>query len=162
MRNSWKVLLISGLLAGLWCQGASASAIYTFDGQDLAPIVDTIEDLPPADVTGWLVNFDPSNQWTSASNIATLRLWLDIVTEIAGDPTLVSEFSGFGQNSDETAAVYRWIVADTSAAAPAPTPEPATLGLLGGALLFFVFAAWRLQICLATKASSIPQSSTTS
>jgi PEP-CTERM motif len=147
MRNSAKVLLIPCLFAAWFCGSASAGTVDIYNGQDLTPLVDAIEDLPPADIVGWLTTFDPSNQWTSADNIATMKLWLDVVEEIGADPSLLSTFSGFGEDSAETAAVYQWVAADMPAGthsdtAPDSTPEPATLGLLGGALVMFALSSY--------------------
>jgi hypothetical protein len=115
-----KALLIPSLLAAwLWVANpAAAASITDWTTPDPSPFDDGTENVPPPEFSGWFVTFDPSNEWTSAANIATLESWLATAEQITDDP-----FTG------DTPPL-------TSALSPATAlvPEPATLGLLGIAL----------------------------
>ena len=112
--------------------GTLDNPIFTDENQDY--------DLPPADLAGWFLTFDPSTQWTTQSNIATMESWLAVVEEIAANPSLLEQFNGFGM-ADAPPAVWAWVTSNQLPQGQQQefVPEPATLGLLGGSLLTLGF-----------------------
>ena len=114
-----KAILIPGVLATWLCAAnpAAAASITDWTSPDASGFDDGAEDVPPADFSGWFVTFDPSNEWTSAANIATLESWI-VTAEISDDPFTSATPQLTGAFTNSTALV----------------PEPATLGLLGIAL----------------------------
>jgi hypothetical protein len=119
-----KAALIPGLLA-TWLYAANpamASSIIDLAGSDLSAVDDGAENLPPSEYAGWFLTYDPSNEWTSAANIATMESWLTTAEQLSNDPFTVS-------TPQLTTAI---------SSAVAAVPEPATLGLLGIALAFLL------------------------
>jgi hypothetical protein len=111
--------VIFPLLAGGLCSVNSATAATISDVTGpTSGFDDGADSLPPADLSGWFGSFDPSNEWTNDSNIATLEAWLDAAKGLSSQ----SEASLSSTNSVQ-----------------AFTPEPATLGLLGIALSILPF-----------------------
>ena len=150
IRTRVKVILVSALLAA-WLCCANPAAADTTGIVDISPLDDGLADTPPADIEGWFLTFDPSNQWTTAANIATMESWLGIVEELGADSSVITQLQEVIDESSSTA---------NSNAAQSAVPEPATLGLLAGALGILALCARKL--CLATRVSSIPAFSTTS
>jgi hypothetical protein len=113
-------VLIPGLLATWLCAAspATAASISDWTSPGLSGLDDGAENVPQSDLSGWFVTFDPSDEWTSAANIATLESWLAIAEEISDDPFT-------GATSEPTSALPSAVTV---------VPEPATLGLLGIAL----------------------------
>ena len=113
-------VLIPGLLATWLCAAnpAIAASITDWTNPGLSGLDVGAESVPQPDLSGWFVTFDPSDEWTSAANIATLESWLAIAEEISDDP-----FTG---DTSQPASVLSSTLA--------VVPEPATLGLLGLAL----------------------------
>ena len=125
-----KAVLIPGLLA-LWLCAASpatAASIIDLTLPALSGLDDGSGNVPRSDFSGWFLTFDPSNEWTSAQNIATLESWLAIAEQSSADP---------------------FAPAMPQLTSPLPTavalvPEPATLGLLGIALaILFIYVPIR-------------------
>lgn len=151
MRTRWKVILLPALLAA-WLCWANPAVADTGGTVDILAIEDGLADIPPAELAGWFLTFDPSSEWTSAANIATMESWLVIAEEISIDPSLLAQLEALeadNASSTETSQIEQTLV-----------PEPATLELLGGALALLALCAGKL--CLATRVSSIPPFSTTS
>ncbi len=124
---------------------------------------------PP--LTDWFLNLTPSDQWTTAGNIATMNAWLNIVNAYilaqanTGDPGNLSGLDGLGMltppasGTSTTPAIQTTtttssaLVIQTSAPSAliiqattqtGPTPEPAALGWIGGALaMLALYARWR-------------------
>ncbi len=142
MGKLYKVVTIAGvLLVGLGC--ATPVAAITLN---IPPFILDTEtyDLPPADLAGWFLTFDLSNQWTTASNIATMESWLAVVENIAtnqfyGSQLYAREFYGIRFTDSPPPAIWQWLGSGALPQAPQQdfVPEPATLGLLGAALFFF-------------------------
>ena len=116
-----------------------------------APVIDDgTGDLPPADLGGWFFNPDPdlpfppepdpSQPWTSPENLETINYWLSLVLDLGTDPSLLSQLYGLGMISspDLTSAQIGQVILSNDALisqeTDSGTPEPATLGLLGGGL----------------------------
>jgi len=84
----------------------------------------------PADLNGWslsqwFIALEPSNQWTSAANLATMNSWLTMVDELSSvDPSLLSQLYGLGM-----------VAPPVPSPAVANAPEPVLMGFLGVALL---------------------------
>jgi PEP-CTERM motif len=119
-----KAVLIPGLLA-TWlfaANHASAATITDWTSPDPSALDDGATD-PQSDLSGWFLTFDPSDEWTSAANIATLEAWLAIAEDISDNPLTNSTPPLTGALSSSVAVV----------------PEPATLGLLGIALAILLF-----------------------
>jgi hypothetical protein len=121
-----KAVLIPGLLATWLCAAnpATAASIVDSTGLDLsgsndAGFDDGADSVPQSDLSGWFLTFDPSNEWTSAANIATLESWLTTAEQLSENP-----FAGDTQQ----------LTSALSSTSVAVVPEPATLGLLGIAL----------------------------
>jgi hypothetical protein len=154
--------MVSVLLAAwLGCAVPGAAAILNnLNNQTLTMDIEAY-DLTPSDLAGWFLTFDPSNQWTTQANIATMESWLSVVGEIAADPSLLQEFNGFGMIDPPPPAVWAWMASSAlpQGAQQDFVPEPATLELLGGSLLILGFCIRRrarrkkrlLDLCLATK-----------
>src|SRR5579862_1832543 len=122
MRNYLKALCLPAICGFLFCASPAAGAtIISISGADTSTFDDGAEDLPAADLTGWFLTFDPSDQWTSAANIATMESWLAAAEELSAEPT--------GTLDTSLAPAVQPGLTDT-----ALVPEPATLGLLGLAL----------------------------
>ena len=151
IRTRVKIILLPALLA-VWLCCVSPAAADTGGIVDVSVLDDGLADVPPADLEGWFLTFDPSNQWTSATNIATMESWLTIVEELGVDPSLVTQLQGL--------VTYESSLTTNSQTDQSLVPEPATLELLGGALAILALCARKL--CLATRGSSIPPFSTTS
>lgn len=119
-----KASLISGLLATWLCAAnpATASSIIDVAGSDLSAVDDGAENLPPSEYAGWFLTYDPSNEWTSAANIATMESWLAEAEQVSDDT-----FTGSTPQ-----------LTTSLSPAVAAVPEPATLGLLGIALAFLL------------------------
>ena len=124
-----RIIMLPALLAAWLCCAtlAVADTIGDETGQDPsgAPALDI-----PADLAGWFLNINPADQWTSAANIATMESWLQIIVQLGDDPSLLSELNGLGM-IDPGAITTE----SNFAEAPAFVPEPATLNLMGSALL---------------------------
>jgi hypothetical protein len=154
IRTRVKVILLPALLVA-WLCCANPAAADTSGIVDISALDDGLADTPPADIEGWFLTFDPSNQWTTAANIATMESWLAVVEELGDDasviPQVVPQLQGVIDESSSTT------YSETSQSV---VPEPATLELLAGALAILALCARKL--CLATKGSSIPPFSTTS
>lgn len=92
--------------------------------------------LPPVDLTGWFLTFDPSNQWTSEANIETMQAWLVIAEQLAAYPGLLQQFYEFETTNSQQPSNGQPLIADPETQAPDQdfAGEPGTLGLLGGAL----------------------------
>ena len=125
MRTGLKVILLPGLLAA-WLCCTNPAVADTVNAQDLSALDDGLADVPPADLAGWFLTFDPSSEWTSAANIATMESWLVLVEDLYDDPSLLSQLQGLGMN-DSSLAI-------PSLPGETLVPEPATLELLGGPL----------------------------
>jgi len=136
-------VMISWFLAA-WLGCSIPIAAATLNNQTPALDIDT-DDLPPSDLAGWFLTFDPSNQWTTQSNIATMESWLAVVEEIAADPSLGEEQYGVGMTDPTRPAVWAWVTSNDLPQGPQQdfVPEPATLGLLGGSLLTLGFCIRR-------------------
>jgi hypothetical protein len=150
IRTRVKVILLPALLAA-WLCCANPAAADTSGIVDISVPDDGLADTPPADLEGWFLTFDPSNQWTTAANIATMESWLAIVEELGADASVVSQLQGLMDESSSTT---------NSQTSQSVVPEPATLELLAGALAILALCARKL--CLATRGSLIPPFSTTS
>ncbi len=154
IRTRVKAILLPALLAA-WLCCANTAAADTNGIVDIPALDDGLADTPPADLGGWFLTFDPSNQWTTAANIATMESWLAVVEEFGDDASVVSQvvpqLQGLIDESSST--TY-------SQTSQSTVPEPATLELLAGALAILALCARKL--CLATRGSSIPPFSTTS
>jgi hypothetical protein len=120
MRDRSKLFLIPCAFAvSLGCANpAAGDSIISPSGQDVSVIDDGAEDVPPVDITGWFLTFDPSNEWTSAANIVTMEEWLAVAEEIADNSTSTEVIPVTPLDSSVQTAV----------------PEPVTLGLLALAL----------------------------
>jgi hypothetical protein len=121
-----KALLFPGLLATWLCAAnpATAASITDLTSLDSSVVTDGgfddgAENAPQSEYSGWFLTFDPSNEWTSATNIATLESWLTTAEQMSADP--------FTDTTPQLTSAL-------SPAAVALVPEPATLGLLGIAL----------------------------
>ena len=134
MRTRLKVILLPGLLA-VWLCCASPAAADSIGIVDISVLDDGMSDIPPADLVGWFQTFDPSIQWTSAANIATMESWLDLVENPGNDPSLLPQLDGLGINNLSSIA--------PSPAGQSLVPEPATLELLGGALAILGYVSLR-------------------
>jgi hypothetical protein len=154
IRTRVKVILVSALLAA-WLCCANPAAADTTGIVDISPLDDGLADTPPADIEGWFLTFDPSNQWTTAANIATMESWLAVVEELSADASVVSPVVSQLQGliAESSSTTY-------SETSQSTVPEPATLELLAGALAILALCARKL--CLATRGSSILPFSTTS
>jgi hypothetical protein len=106
MRTGLKVILLPGLLAA-WLCCTNPAVADTVNAQDLSALDDGLADVPPADLAGWFLTFDPSSEWTSAANIATMESWL----------VLVEDLYAASRPRDE-----RFIVSHTSPAGGNPRP----------------------------------------
>jgi hypothetical protein len=129
MQKQWKVILFPCVLIGcLVCASMAAADTIAFtDGWGFS---DEAFGGIPADLNGWslsqwFIALEPSNQWTSAANLATMNSWLTIVDELSGiDPSLLSELDGLGM-----------IEPSIPGAGVSNAPEPVLMGFLGVALL---------------------------
>ena len=143
MDKPYQVAIVGVLGACLCCVTPVAGA--TLNNQ--TPIFDSeIYDLPPADLAGWFLTFDPSTQWTSTSNIATMESWLAIVAQITANPQALNQFyarrfSGIGLTDSPPPALWQWLGSGQFPQAPQQdfVPEPATLELLGASLVTLGF-----------------------
>ncbi len=129
MQKRWKAVLFPCvLIVGLLC--ASMAAADTIAFRDDWEIPDEAFSGISADLNGWslsqwFIALEPSNQWTSAANLATMNSWLTIVDELSGiDPSLLSELYGLGM-----------IGPSVPSPAVSNAPEPVLMGFLGVALL---------------------------
>ncbi len=154
MKNSMTITFLACLLAaGLCCVKPAIAQTGIDDG---------LGGIPPADLFGWFLTFDPSDQWTSASNVATMESWLWVAEDIQNNPDLLQELYGLGMTSAQITALNQTLDADypiNDDRTADSTPEPATLVLFGGALgllACYVFRRSRQTdrpriLCLATK-----------
>ncbi len=124
------MVLLPGLLAA-WL-GCASPAAADNTGSD-SGLNDGMGDVPPTDIVGWFVTFDPSNQWTTAANIATMEAWLTVAEEMAAGPVSSAQLDALGMDGSEAASLYQ-VVTSNSDTQQNPVPEPGTLGLLGASL----------------------------
>lgn len=160
MRTYLKSLAVLVLVVGWFSYATLAAADIVADPLS-SPEGVSAADLPLADLAGWFLTFDPSNEWTSESNIETMEAWLVIAEEIAANPSLLQQFYGWGMMDSLPPPVWQWLVtgAETPPLETGTTPEPATLELLGVALAVFAVVALagvrrtkqRFGLCRATK-----------
>lgn len=126
------IILFLGLVGAWLCFPGLAWADPA--GSDNLGFDEGLGDVPPEDIVGWFLTFDPSNQWTSAANIATMESWLAAAEEIAaGNSAALNQLYDLGLSDPEAAEVYQVVTSD-SPDQDDFSPEPATLGLLGGGL----------------------------
>ena len=149
-------------LAGLafaWLLCANTAAADTTGGNDWMDTStpdDGIGSLPGDGLDGWFFSSDPdlpfpseadpSQPWTSAANIATLNYWLNLVTELGDDPSLLAELYGSGMISPPSlaSAPVSQSIQAISEDAVGNVPEPTTSELLGAGLAFLgLYAAER-------------------
>jgi len=124
-----------------WFLGPNVAAADSISGTvDTSAPDDGTGDLPPADLSGWFFNLDPqlpfptepdpsqpdlSQAWTSPENIATLNYWLNLVTQLGDDPSLLAQLYGLGMiSSPDRAALMVSQVSNQES--PSDVPEPAT------------------------------------
>lgn len=151
IRTRVKVILLPALLAA-WLYCPSPAAADTGGTVDISALEDGLSDIPPGELAGWFLTFDPSDQWTSAANIETMVSWLLVVEEMSIDPSVLAQLEVLEADNAPSPA--------NSQTDQSLVPEPATLELLGGALAILALCARKL--CLATRGSSTPPLSTTS
>jgi hypothetical protein len=151
IRTRAKAILLPALLAA-WLCCPSPAAADTGGTVDISALEDGLSDIPPAELAGWFLTFDPSNQWTSAANIETMVSWLLVAEEISIDPSLLAQLEVLEADNVPSPA--------NSQTDQSLVPEPGTLELLGGALAILALCARKL--CLATRGLSIPPFSSTS
>jgi|GEM_PF-4650168 len=152
MRRSKFVFLLCCLTALFCC--ANLFGDNAVDTQDTTIVPDTtIGGIPgsdlsamdpgTSDLTDWFLNLAPSDQWTTAANIATMNAWLSIVEEYSGDPAILAELNGLGMIDPGTSGTDQAIQAFTQTD-PGIAPEPAVLGWFGGLVaILMVYAGWR-------------------
>jgi hypothetical protein len=138
-------------------------------------IDDGIGDLPPSDLTGWFFNPnpdqpfppepDPSQPWTSPENLETINYWLSLVVDLGNDQFILSQMYGLGMISSPDLTpmqISQLILSNDQLIAQetaASTPEPVTLGLLGGGLaLLGLYAAGRARRNRRGQIQSDPES----
>lgn len=113
----------------------------TNDGQ----VPDSLADIPPPELVGWFLTYNPANEWTSLENIATLESWLLVVEEISLNSALAGQYYLAGINDANETATYQ-ILMSAYQTQQDPVPEPATLGLLGGSLaILLLYTGLRLR-----------------
>jgi hypothetical protein len=129
----WRTLTVGLVTAVLWPWVATANSI-----NDLASTVfgSGMTYVPPADLTGWFFNPegllpfplapDPSQPWTSPENIAALKDWLGVVSDLGGDPGIIERFPGSGDQAQ---------IDSMAAAQDTGTPEPPEWALAATGLL---------------------------
>lgn len=144
MGEPCKVAILVGVF-GAFLSGAIPVAAATLNDQT-SIFNSEFYDLPSADLAGWLLTFDPSAQWTTASNIVTMESWMAVVADIVANPWILDQlaagrFSGIGLTDSPPPAIWQWVGSGELPQAPQQdlVPEPATLGLLGGSLLILGF-----------------------
>lgn len=142
---------------------ANAAAADETEGS-VSVFDDGIANLPSSDLTGWFFNPDPdvpfpsepdpSQPWTSPENLETINYWLGVVMDLDNDPSnaasILSQLYGFGMidSPDLTSVQIDQLILSNdeliSQETTGTTPEPLTLGLLGGGLaLMGLYAAGR-------------------
>jgi hypothetical protein len=109
--------------------------------------------MPGAEFSGWFFNsnspllFSPQPDlsqpglylaWTSAENVAIMSSWLNLVTEAAGDPVLLSRLEGLGMNTSAGSPGTQNLANSQQAVQPAPEPE--LMGSLGTGLFLLVLS----------------------
>ena len=135
----WSLVLAASAAPGL------ASSIYS----PSTPVSAAISMLQ---LEQQLFGFDPadgysiaqqSQLWTTDTNAALYNNMLLLITTLGGDPNLIAQlfqpgavFSGQG-NPLATPSLQSALVLDSVSTQSSATPEPATMDLFGGALLFF-------------------------
>lgn len=135
MKNSLTIALLACLFAAGPCCADDAAAQITdaYDG---------LSDTPPADLVGWFLTFEPSNQWTSAANIATMESWLLAVEEIQNDAAALQQLNGLGMTTAQVTATSQALASNVQTQED-PASEPATLELLGGAFALFALGLFK-------------------
>jgi hypothetical protein len=129
MLRLMRIVMIPALLGAWLCCATLAVADTIGDGTGQDPSGAPALDIP-ADLAGWFLNVNPADQWTSAANIATMESWLQIIVQLGDDPSLLSELNGLGMIDPGAITIGSNVVE-----AQAVVPEPATLNLMGSALL---------------------------
>lgn len=162
----------SGFLALALLVYAGVGVADDATNEDTSTVDDGIGDLPPSGLTEWFFDTEgplpsrveavPGEPWTSPANIAILDYWLSLVADLGEDPALLQELYGLGMISTPDAAglaamqaeVASLMDEDASQQEPSDIPEPASLGLLAGGLVFpALYAAvqiWRMRRGLAS------------
>ena len=104
----------------------------------------------PSGLSGWFYNStgplfpaqtDSSKPWTSASNLALMNSWLDLVNGAAGDLDALAKLIGLGRY-DSPSELSSQIVLDLNQQLPAAAPEPPMLGLLACGLVLLSLYRW--------------------
>jgi hypothetical protein len=136
MRKRLNFVLFPGLLAACLCC-ATLSFADSFGSENLQDFssFEGLQDIPAADLSGWLLDFNPANEWTTPENIAIMESWLKNAGNTGADPLLLEEFDGPVMNSPGSSV-------SVGGTTLAPVPEPATLGLLCGALVLLAASAY--------------------
>ena len=156
-QNGLKSVGLAGLVL-TWLLFANIAMANDVTAVSFSGFDDGTGDLPAADLGGWFFNPDPnlpfppepdpSQPWTSPENLATINYWLSLVTEwsigldndSSNAAALLSQLyeSGMISSPDLTPAQIGQVILSNDALiskeTDGSTPEPATLGLLGGGL----------------------------
>jgi hypothetical protein len=168
IQNRLKSICLAGLVL-TWLLFANIAVADDVTPASVSAIDDGTGDLPAADLGGWFFNPDPnlpfppepdpSQPWTSPENLATINYWLSLVLDysidLGNDPSnasaLLAQLYELGMISspDLTSAQIGQVILSNdeliSQQTDGDTPEPATLGLLGGGLaLLGLYGAERL------------------
>src|SRR6266566_7864190 len=108
----------------VWLLCANPAAADSIDG-NVAPNSETLDDkwddLPDADLSGWFLNFDPSQQWTNAENVATMKHWLSLVLHLGEDSSLSTQLSELGAPGSGTSGTGTSVLGTTGGETSAGT-----------------------------------------
>jgi hypothetical protein len=157
VQNGLKSVCLAGF-ALMWLLFANIAAADDTATVTVSAFDDGTGDLPPGDFGGWFFNPDPnlpfppepdpSQPWTSPENLETINYWLSLITEwsigldndSSNAAALLSQLYALGMISSPnlTPAQIGQVILSNEALisqeTDSATPEPATLGLLGGGL----------------------------
>jgi hypothetical protein len=163
IQNGLKSVWLAGLVL-MWLLFANAAAADDDTAVSISVVDDGLGDLPASDLSGWFFSPDPdlpfppepdpSQPWTSPENIETINYWLSLVMDLGSDPSLLSQLYGLGMISspDLTSVQISQLILSNdqliSQETTGSTPEPVTMGLLGGGLAL-------LGLCAAARARRI-------
>jgi hypothetical protein len=145
------------MLAG-WSLVATACATPALADSVITPITISNSSVSMLALEEELFGLDPSDSysqaaanqlWTSDANAALYANMLLLITTLGGDQSMISQLfqpgAIFAGQTNPYAAVSQPQIALQTSGAQGAAPEPGTMGLLGGALLFLCCYAFYRQ-----------------